>query len=234
MTTRHVLAFDLETTGVSSFSDAPVSFGTIERVERSGTETEIIDSGLINPGRHIPAGASKIHGITDEMVAEALVLADAVEILAERISSSWQEGAIVVGMNVGYDLTMVDSLCRRLGLRSFENRCGVGPVMDILVIDRHFDRWRRGARKLGDLCRQYGVATGDAHSALDDARAALAVFDVLCAKYGDLNAISLADVNVTLREWYREWLRSFSAYRVRRGEPEIEPGRYEWPIHVDG
>ena len=29
---------------------------------------------LINPGTHIPAGATKINGITDEMVKEALSL----------------------------------------------------------------------------------------------------------------------------------------------------------------
>ncbi len=231
---RRFVAFDLETTGVSSFADAPVSFGFVDRFMESGEEVTECDSGLVNPGRRIPAGASAIHGITDEMVADAIALAEAVELIAERISSSWRSGAIVVGMNIGYDLTMVDSLCRQLGLATLEERFGVGPVMDILIVDRHFDKWRKGPRKLGDLCRQYGVNTGDAHSALDDARAALAVFDVMRTKFSELDAIPVADINATLRAWYLEWLTSFSSYLVKRGEAPINAGRYEWPIHVQG
>ncbi len=232
MSAPHYLAFDLETTGVSSFTDAPVSFGFVERFEEAGEEVTRNDSVLVNPGRRIPAGASAIHGITNEMVADAIVLSEAAELMAERISSSWEKGAILVGMNVGYDLTMVNSLCRRLGQATFEERFGVGPVMDILVIDRHFDKWRKGPRKLGDLCRQYGVDTGDAHSALDDARAALGVFDVMRAKFAELDVIPMAEINGMLRGWYQEWLSSFSSYLVKRGDGPISAGRYEWPIQA--
>jgi DNA polymerase III subunit epsilon len=226
------VGFDLETTGVSSFFDAPVSYGFVERRVTEGVEV-LRESGFVNPGVAIPRGASAIHGISDEMVADATPLREATMFIADRISGIWAAGGVVVGMNVGYDLTMVESLCSRMDLPTLSDR-GVGPVMDILVIDRHFDRWRKGARKLGDLARTYGVEQNGAHSAIEDAEVSLAIFDVMLERYPEIGSMAPGEVNATLRAWYQEWLTSFSQYLERRGEAPINSGRYEWPIHADG
>lgn len=192
-----------------------------------------MDGGYVNPGEPVPAGATAIHGITDDMVIDAPPLAPSVELMASRLCDHWSHGDVIVGMNVAYDLTMVDSLCRRLGLATLEDRGGVGGVVDVLILDRHYDKWRKGARKLTDLCRHYGVTLGNAHSAAHDAEASLAVFEVMCSRYPAIRAIAPGDLNATLRGWYQEWLWSFSQYLERKGEPPIQPGQYEWPIHVD-
>ncbi len=230
--TRYV-GFDLETTGVSSFLDVPVSYGFVERVNDGSKFTSRFDGGLINPGCDIPPDASAIHGITDAMVADATPLADAVELIAERLGDAWREGGVVVGMNVGYDLTMVDSLCRRLGVAPLEQRGDIGAVLDVLVLDRHFDKWRKGSRKLTDLCRHYGVRLSSAHSAAHDAEASLIVLEKMRRRYPDIDLLDAAYVNVALRSWYREWLSSFSRHLENRGESPIPAGRYEWPLHVD-
>jgi DNA polymerase-3 subunit epsilon len=233
VTVTDFVGFDLETTGVSSFRDVPVSYGFVQHVrEASGSETRI-EGGYVNPGVPIPAGASAVHGITNDMVANAPLLRDAVETIAERLSTLWKSGGVVVGMNAGYDLTMVDSICRRLEIATLEQRGEVGAVMDILVLDRHFDKWRKGARKLTDLCLHYGVTLKSAHSAADDAEASLLVFEVMLARFPEIEQIPVAEINLTLRAWYQEWLSSFSLYLEKKGEAPIEAGRYEWPIHLE-
>lgn len=227
------VGFDLETTGVSSFRDVPVSYGFVQHVQGVGGTSTLVESGYVNPGVAIPAGASAIHGITNDMVADAAILGDAVETIVAKLVSVWTSGGVIVGMNVGYDLTMVDSLCRRLGIPAIEERGDIGGVMDILVLDRHFDKWRKGARKLTDLCWHYGVALDSAHSAAADAEASLLVFEAMVANLPEIAGIPVAEINATLRTWYQEWLSSFSTYLEKKGEAPIEAGRYEWPIHLD-
>ena len=214
------IGFDLETTGIDSFSDVPVSYGFVERVEGVRGRESLMESDYVNPGIPIPTGASDIHGITDQMVVDATPLSEAVELIAERIAAHWAHGDVIVGMNVAYDLTMVDALCRRLGLATLSERGDIGAVVDVLVLDRHFDKWRKGGRKLTDLCRHYEVTLGNAHSAAHDAEASLVVFEVLRRRFPAFDAIPVAKLNVTVRSWYQEWLStSFSrATWKRKGE----------------
>jgi DNA polymerase-3 subunit epsilon len=225
------VGFDLETTGVSSFRDAPVSYGFVERI-RDGTVDRLeVEGGYVNPGRSIPAGAVAVHGITDDMVASATPLDDAVEHIAQRLTDIWSNHGAVVGMNLGYDLTMVDALCHRLQLATLADRGGPGPVFDVLIIDRHFDKWRKGKRTLVDLCGHYEVTLGNAHSAAADAEASLDILAVQLSRFPDLAALPLEQVNDSLRSWYREWLTSFSSYLEKKGEDPVDVGRFEWPLH---
>jgi DNA polymerase III subunit epsilon len=225
------IGFDLETTGIDSFCDVPVSYGFVERTDDARPSQ--MEQSYVHPGMPIPAGATAVHGITDEMVTDAPPLDDSVEFLAGRLAKHWANGDVIVGMNVAYDLTMVDSLCRRLGLATLSERSDIGAVVDVLVLDRHFDKWRKGGRKLTDLCHHYGVTLGNAHSAAHDAEASLVVLDVIRSRFPQFDRIPVGDLNVTIRAWYRAWLSSFSRYLERKGEAPIASGRYEWPIHLD-
>ena len=227
------VGFDLETTGISSFLDVPVSYGFVKHERLANEVVTSSEGGFVNPGVAIPAGATAIHGINNEMVADAPLIEIATSAIADRISLIWSSGDVIVGMNVSYDLTMVDSLCRRLSMPTLIERGVIGPVLDILILDRHFDKWRKGSRKLTDLCRHYGVTLGSAHSALDDAEASLSVFDAMLNLYPAIAELPLENINETLRAWYLEWLISFSSYLEKKGEAPISAGRYEWPIHVD-
>ncbi len=231
--TRYV-GFDLETTGVSPFTDVPVSFGFVEVTEsHSGSEPHHF-RGFVNPARPIPAGASAIHGITDDMVSDAPTLLESVDVLATTLSQIWCDGGVVVGMNLSYDLTMVDSLCRRLGLAHLDERGAVGPVLDVLVLDRHFDKWRKGSRKLTDLCAHYGVALESAHSAGDDAYASLLVLKRLRERFVDIDLLDAETINPTLRAWHQTWLSSYSSFLVSKGRRPVAEHEFDWPIHTDG
>ena len=60
------IAFDLETTGTLPGVDRIVEVGAVRFVNG---EVEAVFSTLVDPQRAIPAGASAVNGITDDMVA---------------------------------------------------------------------------------------------------------------------------------------------------------------------
>lgn len=66
--TRPVAFIDLETTGVSLSTDRIVEIAIIKLLPDNSRQ---VKRKLINPQMPIPASASEIHGITDEMVASA-------------------------------------------------------------------------------------------------------------------------------------------------------------------
>lgn len=225
--TRQV-AFDLETTGVDPFGDRPVSFGFVERGDSGQWR---IREGLVNPGVPIPAGATAVHGIRDDDVAMAPSLEESVQLIRDQIVDVWSSGGVIVGMNVAYDLTMVDATLLACDLGPL---APVGAVVDVLVVDRHFDKWRRGSRRLADLCQHYDVVLDDAHAAVDDARACLLVFEAQRLQYREIDAMSVEDLTAQMDEWHRDWLTDFSSYLERKGDAPVSPGRFFWPIHRSG
>ena len=77
---ENYVVFDFETTGVDTQEDSIIEISAVK--VRNHVITDQF-SRLINPGTHIPAGATKINGITDEMVKEAPGLT---EVLPEFLS----------------------------------------------------------------------------------------------------------------------------------------------------
>lgn len=230
------VVFDLETTGIDTWSDVPVSYALVTRDSGiAGDPPSVsVESGLINPGVPIPGAASSIHHITDDMVARAPDLESATDAIATALSGAWTRGAAVVGMNVGFDLTMLDSVLDRLGLGTLRDRSpGLGPIYDVLVLDRTFDKYRKGSRRLTDLCRHYDVEldSNAAHDAAADCLATLGVLDRMMERYPDIGDLSPDVVMHQMSSWHQAWLTNYSKYRVSQGDEPIDPGQFVWPIH---
>ena len=78
-----MLGFDFETTGVDRFTDVPVSYALVTVVAGDVVSSS---SGLIDPGREIPAGASAVHGISTERArAEGMPLKGAIDMITEVV-----------------------------------------------------------------------------------------------------------------------------------------------------
>ena len=86
------VVFDLETTGISPKTDEVVEISAV-KVEHGKVTDEF--STLVNPKRRIPYGASRVNGITDDMVAEAPFFEQVLEEFLEFI-----EGFVLVGHNI--------------------------------------------------------------------------------------------------------------------------------------
>lgn len=214
--------FDLETTGIDVESDRIV---TACVVQCGGGQPTDSASWLADPGIEIPQQAADVHGITTararaEGKPAAEVVADVLAALGQVIAA----GVPVVAMNARYDLTLLDREARRYGLAPLP----AGPVIDPYVIDKHIDRYRKGGRKLTDLCAHYGVPIGDAHTADADAIAACRVAWRIGSTRPDMAALPLATLHDQQAEWAAEQAASLQEY-FRRKDPNALV-RGEWPL----
>lgn len=164
--TPDYVVFDLETTGISRVYDEVVEISAVK--VRSG---KVVDefSTLVNPGRHIPAGASQVNGITDQMVAYAPRF---VKVLQEFLD--FTEGYPLVGHNIAsFDMKFI--------CRDAEKYYGSVPVNDYIdtlpLARKHLPNLSH--HKLTDLASYYGLTTDGAHRALNDCRMNQQVYECM-------------------------------------------------------
>ena len=100
--------FDVETTGMSPAHDRIVELAAI-RVEADGTLQRF--QTLIHPGRPIPAAATAVHHISDEMVSTAPRFKEAV-----RGFLKLAEESTLVAHNALFDLGFLQESLARTGL----------------------------------------------------------------------------------------------------------------------
>lgn len=238
--------FDIESTGVD-VETARVVTSTVAHIV-PGVETQV-SSHLIAVDVDIPAEATEVHGITTEHAREnGKPAGEVLEAVAAQLAEVMANGIPVVGMNLQYDFTLLDRELRRNGLATLEARLNrpIGPVVDIFVIDKALDKYRKGGRKLVDMCANYGARIDEAHEATADALAAArvaykmgrrATLDMAGLRdlYGDrprqaphiaaaftmLGQMSLAELHEAQKRWYAEQATSFAAY-LRREAHEID------------
>ena len=228
-----LLGFDLEATGTDPLTARPVSFALA--YFDSGACTRV-RHGLIHPGIPIPADSTKVHHITDEMVDErGGDLERSVVGIAGELYLASSEGTPVVGMNLRYDLSVIDQRLRAIEeepttLREIGWK---GPVIDALVLDRQYDKYRKGHRTLGDLCAHYGVPTGQSHAAGDDAVAAVNVCLAIARKHAEVRDGDLSTLTWLQRQWQHDWLMGYNEYRVKQGKKPVPESEGDWPLFGD-
>lgn len=226
-----MVGFDTETTGVSTDNDRIVTAALITR-----TRTEVsARTWLIDPGIEIPARATEVHGITTERArAEGVRPADALEGIASHLASALNAGFPVVAFNAQYDLTILETELDRHGLPSLASRVSGGrirPVVDPLVLDRHLDRWRKGSRKLVDLCRIYAVPVDEdgLHAADADVIATLDLLQAIARAHPAVATIDLTELHDQQVSAHRDWAVKFGAWLTSRGTTDDLP-RPDWPV----
>lgn len=100
--------FDLETTGMSAVRDRIVEIGAV-RVEIDGTLSRF--ETLVNPGIPIPYQVTRVHGIDDDMVADAPKFKDAAYEFLDFI-----RGSKLVAHNARFDLSFLQESLARTAL----------------------------------------------------------------------------------------------------------------------
>jgi DNA polymerase III subunit epsilon len=166
--------FDCETTGLNLDEDRIVT-ATVALLQPGTPWAVQSRSWLIDPGVDISPEATAVHGITNEQAKEhGLPPEGALDEIADRLMLAFLSHIPVVGMNVPFDFTISDRELRRHHLPTLEERLGrpIGPVLDVLVLDKYLDPYRKGKRKLTDLCEHFNVRIDGAHDSAFDALAA--------------------------------------------------------------
>jgi DNA polymerase-3 subunit epsilon len=154
---------DTETTGLGS-TDEVIELGI---VDMDGT---VLLSTLVRPTIPIPAEATAIHGITNEMVADAPTIAD----LHEQLQALMADRLVVI-YNADYDLRMLKQSSGAHGLES--PGLTVRWWCAMRVYAEHAGEWNHKSgsyrwHKLAAACQREGVELpAELHRAVADAEA---------------------------------------------------------------
>ena len=163
---KDYVVFDLETTGVSSLTDEIVEISGIKVADR-----QVVDefSTLVNPGRPIPWAASRVNHITDDMVADAPGI-------SEALRSFWA----FVGdeILVGHNIHSFDMKFLYRDTQKYFGRVPDNDYIDTLLLARRFCP-QAGNYALANLSVYYGIPVRGAHRALNDCRMNQQVYERL-------------------------------------------------------
>lgn len=152
---------DTETTGLSPESgDRIVEIGCVEMLNRrlSGRNLHF----YLNPQRRSHEEALKVHGLTDEFLADKPLFASIADELLEFV-----EGAEIIIHNANFDVGFLNEELRRIGRPKFPGH--VAQITDSLLMAR--EMFPGKANSLDALCRRLEVDNSNRalHGALLDA-----------------------------------------------------------------
>jgi DNA polymerase-3 subunit epsilon len=152
---------DTETTGLNPESgDRIIEIGCVEMLNRrlSGRNLHF----YVNPQRPNSEDAVKVHGLTDEFLADKPVFASIADELLEYVA-----GAEIIIHNASFDVSFLDEELKRLGRARFTD-C-VAQVTDSLTMAR--DMFPGKSNSLDALCKRLEVDNSNRqlHGALLDA-----------------------------------------------------------------
>jgi len=217
--------FDLETTGVDVSSDRVVT-AYVGILDAEGRQVAA-RSWLADPGIPIPAGATAVHGITTERArADGRPAREVVTEVIAALRSLFAQGMPVVAYNASYDFSL---LAHEAVRHRVDPLADPSPVIDPLVIDKAYDRYRRGRRTLEVVAAHYSVVLEGAHEASADAIAAGRVAQALARQF-DLPATP-AELHTHQIGWARSQAASLTEYFVSIGRLDPEESLDgTWPV----
>ena len=217
--------FDLETTGVDVTADRIVT----AHVGLLGPGGAVMraQGWLADPGVEIPDGATAVHGITTSHArAHGRRAPEVVAEVVAALRDLFDAGIPVVAYNAPYDFSLLKHEALRHGVDPILDP---SPVIDPLVLDKTYDRYRKGKRTLEVVAAHYAVTLTGAHDAAADAIAAGRVAQALAGRFAlpaDARELHTQQIG-----WARAQAESLTEYFVKVGR--LEPDGVldgSWPI----
>lgn len=219
--------FDLETTGVDVTADRVVT-AHVGLLDASGRVIRARD-WLADPGVDIPQAATDIHGVsTAHARAFGRSSAEVVAEVTNALRALLAAGIPVVAYNAAFDFSLLAHESVRHGIEPLRDPA---PVIDPLVIDKRYDRWRRGKRTLEVVAAHYAVRLDGAHEAAADAVAAGRVAQALAERYAAWLPATADELHTRQIGWARDQADSLTEYFIRMGrlDPEAKLDG-TWPV----
>lgn len=190
---------DFETTGCSpAKEDRAVEVAIVHFDQGRVTARHSL---LVNPGRSIPFGASRVHGIYDHHVIDKPKWDSIVRTILRLLV-----GRVPMAYNATFDRSFLFAEMRRVGI-SPESSPGLPPALRASVDWLDPLTWVRGLQnspkgnKLGQVAERLGIPLACAHRAADDAEAAGYIFHELLRS----RALSYQEALLAQRGYARSW-----------------------------
>lgn len=175
ISTLEFVAFDTETTGLHPASEGLVEVAAV-RFNLAQGPGEYFQT-LVNPGMPIPPGATRVHGITDEMVFDAPPIQQVLPHFYRFV-----EGAVAVAHNAPFDLGFLALHSMRAGIEP-----PTMPVLDSCMFSRRVNL-EQPSHRLESLVKSFGISESTFHRALADAKSCMEVFRLTVGKSCGVNA----------------------------------------------
>ncbi|MFM2321494.1 MAG: hypothetical protein RL612_641 [Actinomycetota bacterium] len=223
---HRIAVFDTETTGLD-LETARIVTATVVELDLNGQVVVDRPEWLADPEIEIPENASNVHGITTEIArAQGRNYKEVVSEILEVLRDCFKRGIPVVAYNAPYDFTILFHQAVALGLEPIETPA---PIIDPLVIDKSFDKYRRGKRKLEIVAEFYKVPLEDAHNSKADAIAAGRVGLAVMKNHAEKLPATAAELHDMQIVWAKEIDESFSKWMIENVDKDFKPNP-GWPI----
>lgn len=148
--------FDTETTGLSPSDDEIISIGAVRIVNGRLLREETFDR-LIDAGRPVDPAATRIHGISAEMLEGQPTIEEVLPLFAR-----FAQGTVLVGHNLAFDLRFLELKEARTGVRFTQ------PVLDTLLLSAVVSPDEED-HSLEAMAARLGASVVGRHTALGDA-----------------------------------------------------------------
>ncbi|MEW5863462.1 MAG: DNA polymerase III subunit epsilon [Pseudomonadota bacterium] len=147
------IVLDTETTGLNArLGDRIIEIGCVELVNRRVSERGF--HRYLNPEREIDEGALRVHGITQEFLADKPRFADIADEFLRYVA-----GAELIIHNAEFDVEFLDAELARLGRGRIAEH--VAAIVDTLAMARELHPGKKNS--LDALCERYGVDNSHRH-----------------------------------------------------------------------
>lgn len=156
---KKFVAFDVETTGLSPRADRIVEIGAVLFVEGKPADEF---STLVNPLIRIPASATAINHITNDMLAAAPGEGEVYPKLLKFLGDVTEGKTFLCAHNARFDMDFLCNTLTRLGYSASIR------YVDTLNLSRKYIKGLENY-KLGTLEQYFGLINVDAHRAASDA-----------------------------------------------------------------
>lgn len=183
------IVFDTETTGLDPLKgDRLVEIGCIELFNHIPTGRNY--HVYLNPERSMPADAFRVHGLSDEFLADKPLFRDVVDDFVAFV-----DDATMIAHNATFDIGFINAELARL------QRPAIPParVIDTLMLARR--RHPAGPNSLDALCARYGIdlSRRTLHGGLLDAELLAEVYiELIGGRQPDLVLVTTETTVVTL------------------------------------
>lgn len=149
------VVLDVETTGLRPYRQRLIEVAAIRY--RNGVRDDVFTT-LVNPGRRVPGYIRQLTGIDDAQLVGAPEFAQIARDLVRFLGDD-----LIVGYNVGFDVSFLDAELTRAGQTALTN-----PRLDLLPISTQLVA---GIRRSGldAVAHQLGIAVRERHRAQADA-----------------------------------------------------------------
>lgn len=174
---------DIETTGLSMYTEKITEFGIIK--VKNG---EILDTFecFVNPEKAIPQDVVEITHITDEMVKNAETIDEVMPKVLDFIGDS-----VIVAHNASFDIGFIKYNAEKLGYE-FKS-----TYIDTLRMAKElFPNFKK--YKLGAIAENLGIKVDTAHRALADVETLVKVFNIMLNILKEKGVVNLSEIDDTL------------------------------------